>query len=208
MRELLYKIEWPSIRRLRIGILCTYWHFVRALPYPVIESTRSPWDSRSRVDIPCCSPGPFYILHITVCALRVCIVFIQRLAFKNGDTIFGCRHLKIHFGHRHSPTLRKYRFCEQRSISTIVAVDSNNLLAVMRQVLGNIQNQNHILWEQISSLSDFGIRTERFYSMDYVITPKMRIKVEAVMGVALVEMSGKEQVQFLYSAKEYEREIQ
>ena len=30
--ELLYKIEWPSGRRLRIGILCTYWHLVRVLP--------------------------------------------------------------------------------------------------------------------------------------------------------------------------------
>ena len=29
VRELLYKIEWPSVRRLRIGISCTYWHFVR-----------------------------------------------------------------------------------------------------------------------------------------------------------------------------------
>ena len=32
VRELLYKIEWPSVRRLHIGILCTYWHVVRALP--------------------------------------------------------------------------------------------------------------------------------------------------------------------------------
>ena len=32
MRELLYKIEWLSVRRLRIVILCTYWHFVSALP--------------------------------------------------------------------------------------------------------------------------------------------------------------------------------
>ena len=50
VRELLYKIEWPSVRRLRIGILCTYWNFVRALPYYVIESTQSPWDSGSRID--------------------------------------------------------------------------------------------------------------------------------------------------------------
>ena len=48
--ELLYKIEWPSVRRLRIGISCTYWHFVCALPYSVIESTQSPWDSGSRID--------------------------------------------------------------------------------------------------------------------------------------------------------------
>ena len=51
MRELLYKIEWPSIRRLHIGILCMYWDFVRALPYSAIESTQSPWDSGSRIDI-------------------------------------------------------------------------------------------------------------------------------------------------------------
>ena len=50
MRELLYKIEWPSVRRLRIGILCTYWHFVRALPYSVIELTQSLWDSGSWID--------------------------------------------------------------------------------------------------------------------------------------------------------------
>ena len=50
MRKLLYNIEWPSVRRLRIGILCTYWYFVRALPYSVIESTQSPWDSGSRID--------------------------------------------------------------------------------------------------------------------------------------------------------------
>ena len=31
-RELLYKIKWPSVRQLHIGILCTYWHVVRALP--------------------------------------------------------------------------------------------------------------------------------------------------------------------------------
>ena len=50
MRELLYTIEWPSVRRLRIGTSCTYWYFVRALPYSVIESTQSPWDSGSRID--------------------------------------------------------------------------------------------------------------------------------------------------------------
>ena len=51
MRELLYKIEWPSIRRLRIGILCMYWHFLRAFPYSVIKSTQSPWDSGSWIEI-------------------------------------------------------------------------------------------------------------------------------------------------------------
>ena len=50
MRELLYKIEWPSIRRLRIGISCTYWHFVRALLYSVINLTQSLWDSGSRIE--------------------------------------------------------------------------------------------------------------------------------------------------------------
>ena len=47
-------------------------------------------------------PGAFYIFHITVWVLFTCIKFILWLAFKNGDTIFGCRPLKIHFGHRHS----------------------------------------------------------------------------------------------------------
>ena len=32
VRELLYNIEWPPERQLRIGILCTYWHVVRAVP--------------------------------------------------------------------------------------------------------------------------------------------------------------------------------
>ena len=50
MRELLYTIEWPSVRQLCIGILCTYWHFVCALPYSVIELTQSPWDSGSWID--------------------------------------------------------------------------------------------------------------------------------------------------------------
>ena len=31
VRELLYKIEWPSVRQLRIGILCSYYHSVRTL---------------------------------------------------------------------------------------------------------------------------------------------------------------------------------
>ena len=51
MRELLYKIEWPSIRQLRIGIFCTYRNFVLALPYSVIKSTQSPWDSGSWIEI-------------------------------------------------------------------------------------------------------------------------------------------------------------
>ena len=52
--------------------------------------------------LPWCSPGAFDILYITIWVLRACIVFIQRLAFKNGDPIFGCRSLKIHFGHQNS----------------------------------------------------------------------------------------------------------
>ena len=51
VRELLYKIDWPSGRRLyilafcaRIGILCA-----RYL-YSVIELTLSPWDSGSRIE--------------------------------------------------------------------------------------------------------------------------------------------------------------
>ena len=32
VHELLYNIEWPSVRRLGIGISCTYWHVVRVLP--------------------------------------------------------------------------------------------------------------------------------------------------------------------------------
>ena len=61
MRELLYKIEWLSIRQLLIGISCTYWHFVRALPYSVIESTQSPWDSGSQIDTPSQNVGNYCI---------------------------------------------------------------------------------------------------------------------------------------------------
>ena len=61
MRELLYNIEWPSVRRLRIGISYMYWHFVRPLPYSVIESTQSPWDSGSRID-KIIMIGPFGII--------------------------------------------------------------------------------------------------------------------------------------------------
>ena len=32
VRELMYNIEWPPRRQLRIGILCKYRNFVRALP--------------------------------------------------------------------------------------------------------------------------------------------------------------------------------
>ena len=66
MRELLYKIEWPSVRRLHIDILCTYWHFMRALPYSVIESTQGPWDSGSRIDIPSQNVGNYYIGQLSI----------------------------------------------------------------------------------------------------------------------------------------------
>ena len=61
VREFLYKIEWPSVRRLRIGISCTYWHFVCSLPYSVIESTQSLWESRSRIDTPSKNVGNYCI---------------------------------------------------------------------------------------------------------------------------------------------------
>ena len=61
VRELLYKIEWPPIRRLCIGILCTYSYFVRVLPYSVIKSNQSPWDSGSRIDTPSQNVGSYCI---------------------------------------------------------------------------------------------------------------------------------------------------
>ena len=39
----------------------TYWHFVRALPYSVIESTQSLWDSGSRIDTPSQNVGNYCI---------------------------------------------------------------------------------------------------------------------------------------------------
>ena len=53
----------------------------------------------------------------------------------------------------------KYVFCDGQNISTIVTADSNNLLAVMRQVLEEIHNKKHIIREHISSLSELDIRT-------------------------------------------------
>ena len=61
VRELLYKIECPSIRQLRIGILFMYWHFVRALPYSLIKLTQSPWYSGSRIDTPSQNVGNYCI---------------------------------------------------------------------------------------------------------------------------------------------------
>ena len=82
MRELLHNIEWPSIRRLHIGILCTYWYFIRALPYSVIELTQSPWDSGSWIETTSQNVGNYCIgqlsswvqvgrLHNTVMVRRV-----------------------------------------------------------------------------------------------------------------------------------------
>ena len=42
--------------------------------------------------------------------------------------------------------------------------------------------------------------------MDGVISPKMRRRIEDIIGEALVEMPSKAQVQLLYLAKEYEWE--
>ena len=42
--------------------------------------------------------------------------------------------------------------------------------------------------------------------MDDVISPKMRIKIEDIIGGTLVEMSIKAQVQLLYLSKEYEHD--
>ena len=79
MRELLYKIEWPSIRRLRIGILCTYWHFVRALPYSVIELTQSPWDLGSRIDT------ETFIITNTTTLYMYLVYFYQRYFSKSSQ---------------------------------------------------------------------------------------------------------------------------
>ena len=42
-------------------------------------------------------------------------------------------------------TLCKSSFFDVRNICTIFVADSNNLLDVMRKVLEDIQNQNHVL---------------------------------------------------------------
>ena len=78
----------------------------------------------------------------------------------------------------------------------------------MIQLLEDIQNHNYIIREKISSLSDREIRTAHSNSMDDVISPNMRIKIEDIIWEALVEMSGKSQVQLLYLAKEFEQESQ
>ena len=64
-----------------------------------------------------------------------------------------------------------------------------------------IQNHNHSLRAYISSLSERDIRTAHLHSIDYVISPKMRRKIEYIIGSALVDMSIKAQVCMLYLAK-------
>ena len=64
--------------------------------------------------------------------------------------------------------------------------DSNYLSAVMRQVLEDIQNQNHITQEHISYLSERDIRTAHPHSMDDVISPNMWRKIVDITGEYLV----------------------
>ena len=47
-------------------------------------------------------------------------------------------------------TPRKSHFCDGQNIPTIIAAGGNYSLAVMKQVLEDIQNQNYIILEQIS----------------------------------------------------------
>ena len=75
--------------------------------------------------------------------------------------------------------------------------DSNNALDVMRQVLEDIKNQIHIIREQIYSLSERDISIAHSHSMDDVISPKMRRKIEDVVDKALVKMSSRAQVHLL-----------
>ena len=65
VRELLNKIEWPPVRRLHIGILCMYCHFVRTLPYSVIELNQSTWDSGSRIGTPLQNVGFYCIVQLS-----------------------------------------------------------------------------------------------------------------------------------------------
>ena len=76
----------------------------------------------------------------------------------------------------------------------------------MRKDLEDIQNQNHIIREQIYSLSERFIRTAHSHSIDDVISPNMRRKIEDIIGEYLLEMSIKAQSQLLYLPKEYERQ--
>ena len=78
----------------------------------------------------------------------------------------------------------------------------------MRQVLEDTHNQNNIIREHISSLSERGISTAHTNSMDDIISPKMQRKIEDIIGESLVEIPIKSQVQLLYSAKDCEQESQ
>ena len=73
----------------------------------------------------------------------------------------------------------------------------------MRQFMEVTQNQNHSLQEHISSFSYRDIRTAHPHSIDDVISPKTRRKVEYINGEALVKMSSKAQVNLLYLPKDY-----
>ena len=71
-----------------------------------IKFTQQPWRVLSLTQhwypLPLCYFGWFDILPIIFWAFCTCTVFIRWLAFKNGDTIFGCRAWKFYFGHQHS----------------------------------------------------------------------------------------------------------
>ena len=71
----------------------------------------------------------------------------------------------------------------------------------MRQFLEDIQNQNHILQEQISSLSERDISKSHSHSMNDFISPNMRGNIEDVIEGSLVETSSKTQVQLIYLSK-------
>ena len=73
-------------------------------------------------------------------------------------------------------TPNKSQFCDRNNIYTIIAADSNMLLAVMRQVHEDIHNHNHILQEHISSLSEQDICTAYPHSTDDVIYQRMQRK--------------------------------
>ena len=65
---------------------------------------------------------------------------------------------------------------------------SNNLsdLAVTRQILKEIQNQNHTIRYYISSLSERDMRTTHPHSMDDFKSPKMWGKNEDITGESQV----------------------
>ena len=98
-------------------------------------------------------------------------------------TLFlGVGFLKITLDTDPAPTPRESHFCDGRNISTIIAAESNNSSAAMRQVLEEIQNHKHILQEHISFLQECDIRTAHPHSMDYVISTKTRKKLKVLLG--------------------------